>query len=91
MSFESAALHVTSLMEAGMRVSETNMLELYKYYKQSKDGDIPADKSRPAFYDMKGQRKHNAWASVRGTSKEVARAKYVETVDRISTEAVSST
>lgn len=90
MSFEGAAEHVTSLMGAGMRVSDEDMLMLYKYYKQGTLGDIPADKARPAFYDVKGRSKHDAWASVKGTSVEVARAAYVSAVESLASQAVSS-
>jgi len=51
-------------------------LELYALYKQSTEGD--AQGKRPGFTDFVGRAKYDAWAAVKGLSKEQAMGKYIE-------------
>jgi diazepam-binding inhibitor (GABA receptor modulating acyl-CoA-binding protein) len=50
-------------------------LKLYALYKQGMDGD--ASGRRPGFTDMIGRAKFDAWAKVKGLSKEDAMREYV--------------
>jgi diazepam-binding inhibitor (GABA receptor modulating acyl-CoA-binding protein) len=72
--FEAAATRAKSF--SGL--SNDKMLNLYKYYKQATVGDINTD--RPGMFDPQGRYKWDAWNSVKGTSKEEARAKYIALV-----------
>ena len=57
------------------------LLELYALYKQGTAGDV--DGKRPGMLDVKGRAKYDAWAKVKGTSKDDAQRKYVALVDRL--------
>jgi diazepam-binding inhibitor (GABA receptor modulator, acyl-CoA-binding protein) len=61
--------------------SNDDKLTLYKLYKQATDGDVSG--SRPGMFDMVGRAKWDAWASVKGISKEDAMKKYVEAVKNL--------
>ena len=61
-------------------LSNEELLDLYKYYKQATVGDCNTD--RPGMLDFKGKAKWDAWNGLKGTcSKEEAMAKYVEIAD----------
>ncbi|MGB7819994.1 MAG: acyl-CoA-binding protein [Ornithinibacter sp.] len=53
-------------------------LRLYALYKQATEGD--AQGKRPGFTNPVGRAKHDAWAALRGTDTEAAKAEYVEVV-----------
>jgi diazepam-binding inhibitor (GABA receptor modulator, acyl-CoA-binding protein) len=57
------------------------LLRLYAYYKQATAGDVTG--KRPGFMDMVGQAKYDAWAKVKGTSKEAAMQAYVDLVSKL--------
>jgi diazepam-binding inhibitor (GABA receptor modulating acyl-CoA-binding protein) len=61
--------------------STDELLQLYSLYKQASVGDVSG--SRPGMLDMKGRAKFDAWAKVKGTSKDDAMQKYVALVDRL--------
>lgn len=58
--------------------SNDDKLTLYKLYKQATEGDVNG--SRPGMFDMVGRAKWDAWASVKGASKEEAMKQYIEAV-----------
>lgn len=76
--FEDAQVRVKKLASAP---STDDLLALYAFYKQATAGD--ATGSRPGMFDLKGRAKFDAWAKVKGTSKEDAMTKYVALVDRL--------
>lgn len=53
-------------------------LQLYALFKQGSEGDVEG--KRPGFTDMVGRAKFDAWAKVKGLSKDEAMKKYVELV-----------
>ncbi|MCA0337691.1 MAG: acyl-CoA-binding protein [Actinobacteria bacterium] len=53
-------------------------LALYALYKQATEGDCTG--KRPGFTNPVGRAKHDAWASVEGTSQDEAKAEYAERV-----------
>ncbi len=53
-------------------------LRLYALYKQATVGDVAG--SRPGFTNPVGRAKHDAWASVAGTSTDDAKRAYVDLV-----------
>jgi diazepam-binding inhibitor (GABA receptor modulating acyl-CoA-binding protein) len=54
------------------------MLELYSLFKQGSIGD--ASGSRPGMFDMVGRAKYDAWAKLKGSTKDAAMKKYVDKV-----------
>lgn len=51
---------------------------LYSHYKQASQGDVSG--SRPGMLDMMGRGKYDAWAKLKGMSKEDAMKKYATKV-----------
>jgi acyl-CoA-binding protein len=73
--FEGAAAAVKKLKEdPGNDVK----LQLYALYKQGSEGDLQG--KRPGFTDMIGRAKYDAWAKVKGVSRDEAMKKYVDLV-----------
>lgn len=73
--FEAAAQRAQQLPG---KPANTVLLQLYALYKQATDGDATGE--RPGGFDFKAIAKHDAWAGLRGTSKDAARQQYVELV-----------
>lgn len=73
--FEQAQLDVKTLTK---RPSDTQLLDLYAFFKQATDGDNTT--SKPGMFDIKGQFKWNAWKDKAGLSKDEAKQKYVDLV-----------
>jgi acyl-CoA-binding protein len=76
--FASAKTRVEKLSKTP---TSDELLELYSLYKQATQGDVTG--SRPGMLDFKGRAKYDAWATRRGTSKDAAKQRYVETVTRL--------
>ncbi|MEZ4317654.1 MAG: acyl-CoA-binding protein [Myxococcota bacterium] len=75
-AFEDAAARVKTLKKSP---GNDELLKLYALYKQGSAGDVSG--SRPGAFNFKERAKYDAWAGVKGTSKEDAQAKYVALVD----------
>ena len=73
--FEAAQAASKALPE---RPDNMTLLEIYALYKQSTAGD--AEGERPGFTDMVGRAKYDAWAGLKGTSKEEAMQKYIDLI-----------
>lgn len=76
--FNQAQQDVKTLTE---RPSNDDLLALYANFKQATEGDVQGD--RPGGFDFKAMAKHDAWAKLKGTSAEDARANYVGIVKRL--------
>jgi diazepam-binding inhibitor (GABA receptor modulating acyl-CoA-binding protein) len=76
--FESA---VSRSKELTKRPSNEELLELYALYKQATEGDAPGE--RPSGFDFKAIAKHDAWAELKGESKDQAMNDYVDLVARL--------
>jgi len=63
------------------RPDSKTMLLLYAYFKQGSTGDVEGE--RPGFTDLVGRTKYDAWAEIKGTSKEDAMQKYVDLVESL--------
>jgi diazepam-binding inhibitor (GABA receptor modulating acyl-CoA-binding protein) len=74
-AFEQALKDVKTLTK---RPSNDDLLVLYALFKQGSEGD--ASGSRPGMLDMVGRAKYDAWAKLKGTSKDAAMQKYVDKV-----------
>ncbi|MGH8504434.1 MAG: acyl-CoA-binding protein [Stenotrophobium sp.] len=73
--FEKALKDVKTLTK---RPSNDDLLALYALFKQSTDGD--ASGSRPGMLDMVGRAKYDAWAKLKGATKDSAMQKYIDKV-----------
>ena len=76
--FEKAAEEVKELKE---RPGNDDMLSLYALFKQASKGDVSGD--RPGMFDLVGKAKYDAWAEIKGTSKDDAMKKYVALVEKL--------
>ena len=76
--FEAAANESKNLAE---RPDNDTLLRIYALYKQGSAGD--AGGSRPGFTDMIGRAKYDAWAKVKGMSKEDAMTQYIALIDSL--------
>ena len=77
--FEQAVADSKSLPE---RPSNETLLQLYSFYKQATEGDVNADPPSNPF-DFVNKAKYDAWASLKGRSKEEAMQEYVGLVDKL--------
>ncbi len=76
--FEKAAQEAQKLPK---KPDNDTLLRLYALYKQATVGDVSG--KRPGFMDMVGQAKYDAWAKVKGSSKEAAMQSYVDLVNKL--------
>jgi len=74
-AFEQAARDVQTLPK---KPANDVLLRLYALYKQASEGDVTGE--RPGGFDFVGAAKHDAWAGLRGTSREDAQRQYVDLV-----------
>src|SRR5271167_3392905 len=59
----------------------STLLKLYSYYKQATDGDVKGD--RPGGFDFVGAAKYDAWAKLKGMTKDEAMQNYIRQVERL--------
>ena len=76
--FEQAAQEAQQLPE---KPDNQTLLKLYAYYKQATQGNVSG--RRPGFTDPVGRAKYDAWAKVKGTSKDAAMQAYIDLVARL--------
>jgi len=72
---------VTRSRELKSRPSNEDLLQLYALFKQATEGDVSGD--RPGGFDFKAIAKYDAWAEVKGKSKQDAMKEYITLVDRL--------
>ena len=73
--FEQALKDVKGLSQ---KPSLDDFAFLYSHFKQASAGDVSG--SRPGMLDMMGRGKYDAWAKLKGLSKDDAMKKYVDKV-----------
>ncbi len=56
-------------------------LKLYAHFKQANEGDVTGEK--PGAFDFANRAKYEAWAKIKGMSKDDAMTAYVKLVDRV--------
>ena len=76
--FEQAQSDVQTLAR---KPGNEDLLFLYAHYKQGSSGDVSG--KRPGMLDMVGRAKYDAWAKLKGMSKDDARSKYIEKVEEL--------
>jgi len=67
--------------ELTRRPSNEELLQLYGLFKQATDGDATGD--RPGGFDFKAIAKYDAWAELKGKSKDEAKKEYISLVDNL--------
>jgi acyl-CoA-binding protein len=76
--FESA---VARSKEFTQRPSNEELLNMYGLFKQASEGDVTGD--RPGGFDFKAIAKYDAWAELKGKSKEQAMQDYIALMDKL--------
>ena len=77
--FEQAAADSKTLSE---KPGNEVLLQLYSLYKQGSSGDVQADPPSNPF-DFVGKAKYDAWAALKGKSREEAMQEYIALVARL--------
>lgn len=77
--FEQAVADSKNLTD---RPSNDTLLQLYSYYKQATEGDINVDPPSNPF-DFVSKAKFEAWAALKGKTKENAMEEYVELIEKL--------
>ena len=77
--FEEATANSKMLSE---KPSNEILLQLYSLYKQATTGDVDTEPpSNPS--DFVNKAKYDAWASLKGKTKEVAMQEYIDLVNKL--------
>ncbi len=76
--FDQAALDSKNLSE---RPDNMTMLKIYSLYKQGSAGDVEG--KRPGMMDMINRAKFDAWAELKGKSKEEAQQEYIDLINEL--------
>ena len=71
----------TDVKQLPEKPGNMTLLRLYALFKQATEGDAHGEK--PGFADIVGKYKYDAWASLKGTTQDVAKAQYVELVESL--------
>lgn len=77
-AFERAAEDIKRL---GTRPDNDTLLKLYALFKQGAEGDVAGEP--PGFFDFVGTAKYEAWAKLRGLSREDAMRRYIDLVEQL--------
>lgn len=76
--FENAVTRSKNLTK---RPSNEELLQLYALYKQATEGDVTGE--RPGGFDFKAIAKYDAWAEIKGKSKDQAMTDYISLVEKL--------
>jgi pimeloyl-ACP methyl ester carboxylesterase/acyl-CoA-binding protein len=80
--FEAAVAKVASAPKNGpIKPSNEMKLKMYGLFRQARDGDVSG--KRPGMMDVVNRFKYDAWADLKGTSREEAMRRYVAEVDAL--------
>jgi len=77
-AFEKAVANSKKLPE---KPDNMTLLKIYALYKQASEGDVEG--KRPGFTDMVGRAKYDAWAAIKGKSKDDAMQEYVDLIESL--------
>jgi pimeloyl-ACP methyl ester carboxylesterase/acyl-CoA-binding protein len=78
--FEAAAEKVATAPKDGpLKPSNEMKLKMYALFRQARDGDVAG--KRPGMMDIVGRLKYDAWADLKGLSREDAMRRYVAEVE----------
>ena len=76
--FEAAA---AAAKKTKKKPDNATLLKLYANFKQSTEGDVAGD--RPGGFDFVGGAKYDAWAKLKGTSRDEAMQNYIKQVEKL--------
>ncbi len=76
--FEAAAATAKATRK---KPDNATLLKLYAYYKQATLGDVQGE--RPGGFDFVGGAKYDAWAKLKGSSRDEAMQSYIKQVERL--------
>ena len=76
--FEAAA---AAAKKTKKKPDNATLLKLYSYYKQATEGDVSGP--RPGGFDFVGGAKYDAWAKLKGSSRDEAMTNYIKQVERL--------
>lgn len=80
--FEAAVQKVRSAPAEGpFKPSNEMKLKMYALYRQAQDGDVQG--KRPGIMDVVGRYKYDAWAALKGVSREDAMRRYIDEVEAL--------
>lgn len=65
----------------GFKPSNEYKLQMYSLYKQATEGDVQG--KRPGMLDLVGRYKYDAWAALKGTSRDEAMRRYIAEVGKV--------
>jgi diazepam-binding inhibitor (GABA receptor modulating acyl-CoA-binding protein) len=77
--FERAVSESEGLSE---RPSNDSLLQLYSLYKQATEGDVNSDPPSNPF-DFVAKAKYEAWAALKGRSKDASMQEYADLVNKL--------
>jgi diazepam-binding inhibitor (GABA receptor modulator, acyl-CoA-binding protein) len=77
-AFEAAVAASKQLPE---KPDNPTLLKIYSLYKQATEGDVEG--KRPGFTDLVGRAKYDAWAAVKGKSRDEAMQDYVDLIESL--------
>ena len=77
--FEQATAESKTLAQ---RPSNDTLLQLYSLYKQATEGDVNVDPPTNPF-DFVSRAKYEAWAELKGKTKESAMEEYIKLVNKL--------
>jgi diazepam-binding inhibitor (GABA receptor modulator, acyl-CoA-binding protein) len=77
--FDQAVADSKSLSD---RPSNDTLLQLYSLYKQATEGDVHIDPPSNPF-DFVSKAKYEAWAGLKGKTKELAMQEYVDLISKL--------
>jgi acyl-CoA-binding protein len=72
---------VTESKQLPEKPDNMTLLKIYALYKQASEGDVEG--KRPGFTDMVGRAKYDAWAAVKGKSRDEAMQEYVDLIESL--------
>jgi len=75
-AFEKAVAESKQLPE---KPDNMTLLKIYSLFKQATEGDVEG--KRPGFGDLVGRAKYDAWALVKGKSKDEAMQEYIDLIE----------
>jgi acyl-CoA-binding protein len=76
--FEAAA---AAAKKTKKKPDNSTLLKLYSLYKQATEGDVAGE--RPGGFDFVGGAKYDAWAKLKGTSRDDAMTQYIKQVEKL--------
>ena len=77
--FEDAATNSKNISE---KPSNEVLLQLYSLYKQASSGDVNTEPPSNPF-DFVNKAKHDAWAALKGKTKETVMQEYVDLINKL--------